>query len=156
MTMTRELYWVIWTLLTSIILTGLFFGFNFVDNAEVQLHDTYIIVLPVYFSLALWIILTFIIFLIVGIRNRFVRIAGTWILLVTNSIIAVLMMLLTYRVYAFFIVDILFDVFRETSRIDAIWGRFNLFISTCLLLTILFLVGEFLLIRRLVKLKRME
>lgn len=126
------------------------------EDVEVQLHDTYIIVFPVYFGLALWIILTFIVFLIVGLKTKFAKIAGTWILLLTNSILSLLMILLTYWAYAFFTSDMFFDIFRETKRIDTISGQFNFFITTCLLLTVLLLVGEFLLIKRLIKLKRVK
>jgi hypothetical protein len=136
--MTKELYRTIWTLLTSIILTGVIFGFKFIDDVEVQFHDTYIIVFPIYFGLGLWIILSFIVFLIVGLKTKFARIAATWILLLINSILTLLMIVLTYRAYTFFVADILLDTFRETKRIDAISGQFYFIMITGLLATCLF------------------
>jgi hypothetical protein len=151
---TKESYWIVGTLLIAALLTGLLFDFNYMEYVDIQLHDTYFVVLPVYCGLALWLILTFVVFLIVGMRARFAKILSTWILLLTNSLLIILTSLLTYWVYAIFILDLSIDIFRETKRVDVVSQQFNQIIAACVVLIILLLAGEFFLIRRLVRLRR--
>jgi len=150
----RELYWVIGTFLIAAFFTGLIFSFNYTDNVDVQLHDAYIVIFPVYVGLVLWVILAFVVFLLRGIRTKFANIVSTWILLVANSLLIILALLFTYWVYAFLASDLIVDMFRETKRIDMISQQFYQLMTTCLVLIILFLAGEFFLVRRVVRLRR--
>ena len=152
--MTKESYWIIGTFLTAVLITGLFFNFNYTDNVDIQLHDAYIVVLPIYVGFVLWIILTFIVFLITGLKTRFAKVVSTWILLLANSLLTILTLLLSYWTYAFFIWDLFFDMFRETKKVDVISQQFNQIMTTCVVLIILFLAAEFFLIRRVVRLRR--
>ena len=147
----KEIYWSVGTFLTTILVTGLIFDFNYFDEVDVQLHDTYIVVLPFYFSLIFWIVLTFLIFLIRGFKNRFLNKVSTWILLVANSLMIVFTSMIAYAVYAFFSLDVLADLFKESKRIDVISEQFNIATTICFVLIVLFSIGEVFLIRRLIK-----
>jgi hypothetical protein len=152
----KEVYRITCTFLISIILTVFIFGFKFFEAVDVQLHDTYLVFVPVYFGLLAWIIFTFIAYLIWGLKNRFSKITSTLILLLTNSILAVLAILFAYWFYVFFISDMLFDIFRQTKRVDIISQQFYVSIATSIVLAVLFLAGEFFLIKRLISLNRMK
>jgi len=152
--MTKELYWIIGAFLTAALLTGLFFSFNYTENVEIQLHDTYILVFPVYFGLVLWVILTFFIFLMAGIRTKFAKRVSTWILLLANSLLTIFTLFFAYWIYAFLVSDLIFDMFRETKKVDLISQQFSHIMTTCVVLIILFIGGEFFLIRRVVRLRR--
>jgi hypothetical protein len=154
--MIKEVYRITCTFLISSTLTGLIFGFKFFEAVEVQLHDTYVIFFPIYSALFVWIIFTFIVYLVWGLKTRFGKIASTWILLLTNSILAALTILFTYWLYVFFISDMLFDVFRQTKRVEVISHQFYFSIATCITLAILFLAGEFFLVKRLISLNRVK
>jgi hypothetical protein len=154
--MKKELYWITASLVTSIIISGLVFSFNFIDAVEVQYHDTYIVVFPFSFGLVLWTILTFVIFLVKGVKTKFSNTTLTTILLLANSLLSLLAILATWQVYLFFIFDVVFDTFRETRIIGIISKQFTCAMITCLVVTAMLLTGEFLLIKRLVKLKAKE
>jgi hypothetical protein len=152
----KEVYRIACTFLMSIILTALIFGLKFFEAVDVQLHDTYVILFPIYVALLVWIIFTFILYLILGLKNRFAKIAGTWILLLANSILVLVVLLFAYWFYGFFVADMIFDMFRQTKKVDIILHQFYISLATCIALAILFLAGEFFLIKRLISLKRMK
>jgi hypothetical protein len=149
----REIYWLSGILVISILLTGFFCRFNYTREVEVQLHDTYIIVLPLHFVLVLWSILAFIIYLIRGIRGRFSSTVSTWIFLVTNTFMTLLTGFITYMAFAFLALDGLLDLFRETKQADRI-EYFSATVTSGIVITVMLLTAEIFLIVKLIHLRR--
>jgi hypothetical protein len=152
----KELTLSVGSFLTVILIVGLLVRFNYRDDVVIQLHDTDIGIFPVYFALVSWVIFTFIIFLINGIATKFAEISAIWILLLANSILTILIVVFAGFVYAIFVANALIDLFRDEKMIDGILEQFNFVITTCIVLTILFLVGEIFLIKRVIKLRKMK
>jgi hypothetical protein len=135
----RVIYWPLYTLVGTFLIVGLLFKFNYFREVEIQLHDTYLVVLPLHFGVLFWVLITFVLFLVRGLKSKFSDKTGTWILLIFNSLILVLMLLITYTMYVFLGAYAVIDLSRT--------------LIICAVLILLILAGEFFLIRRLVRLK---
>ena len=110
------------------------FSFNYLEEVEIQLHDSYFLAPPLYFALLFWIVLTFLIFLIRGFRNKFLNLFSTWILLASNTFLIAIVLVVAYVVFVFFNTDALMDLFRASKRIDTISDQFNKGMMTCAIL----------------------
>jgi hypothetical protein len=151
---TKETYWITGTLVVAALSTGLFSGFNYIDIINIQLHDAYVEVPPLLLCFIFWTMLTFIIFLIAGLRTRFSKLLNTWILLVANSFLLILVLGLTYILYVIFAMELLSDVFREASKADQTLPLFYQSMFICGVVVIIMLMGEFFLVRQVIRIRR--
>jgi hypothetical protein len=150
----KELILIGLTLLISIACIGTVTGFDFVTITVIQFHDTYIEIHPIHFAAMLWLIFTFLTFLVMATRNRFSEKADLWVLVISNSILITLAAAFTYFVYAFFVTYLLIDIFRDVPQTEMITNQMDKALTAGICTFGVFLVSEYFLIRRLIQLKR--
>lgn len=150
----KELLWFLATFIFAVLASGLFFDFNFIDPFQVQLYDSYVTVSPINVAGFLWVILTYVVFIIRGFITKFSSHLGLWFLLISNSILLVFVIQITYITWH--IIGIPFgDLFR-TLNYNFLSGQFGRAILQVAGLTLFFVVIEFLFLKRLLKLRRLR
>lgn len=152
----RVVYWPLYTLLVTFLITGLLFKFNYFHEVDIQLHDTYLVVWPLHFGVLFWILITFMIFLARGLKRKFSDKTSTWILLIFNSLLLVLLLLITYTIYAFLGSYTTVDLFRSQEVVDKIPRTLSKVLNVCAGVVTLILSGELFLIRRLLKFRTVK
>lgn len=145
-------YVIIGLLALSLIGTSYIFNFNLLEKAELQFYDTYIVARPIYLSLIIWVVITFITFSTLGLINKFQDNATNWILLASNSLMILLIGFGGYIVYQFFIISALSDFVTNNQQQTLYTEKLNIFWSRLILTSSIFLVVEYLLIGRINKL----
>jgi len=150
----RITYLIVLPFLGAILVAGLVCHFNFIDPVVVQLHDLHFIIFPSYVGLIFWIGLTYAVFLFTGLKNGFRDRTDTRILLVANTLMILLIFLISFMTYIFFSSEALADLFRESDHSDKISRDFNQAVFLLIGVIIFLGVSEFLLVKRLGKLKK--
>jgi hypothetical protein len=149
----KEIYRIFGVLLVSFLCTGLIFNFDFTTEANIQLHDTYFVLIPWHLTLIVWIIVIFIIYVIRVVIEKFKNRLAIWILLFVNSVMTGLIVLIAYVAYSFFTADALADLFRDSKRIEIISEQFYWTMATCGVLFVTFVFAGIYFIKKLKRLK---
>ena len=80
-----ELIWLILAFGSAVLLGLLFFGKNFLtDTVDIRFSNTFFIIDPLHFLLALFLLITFIIYFIKEFRHSFRRAIPNWILIIVG------------------------------------------------------------------------
>lgn len=98
----KELLLLIGNMAVAFLLTGFFFSFRYLEEVDIQLHDLYVIVLPLNVSLFLCVLINFFVFIFKGFLNKFSKSMTLWILIICNSLLLALV-LYAFTIYSFFI-----------------------------------------------------
>jgi hypothetical protein len=142
------------TLIASVIFITLAFGVDFDTTIDLQFHDTYFEIHPVYFIALVWLIFNFVTFLLMAVRNRFMKKSSLWVLVISNTILIILTAAFTYYAYAVFVTYLLIDIFRETPQTEMISNQINKTLIIGISIFAVFMVSEYFLIRRLIQLRK--
>lgn len=149
----RHLYLPSLLLMVSLLFTGIIFDFDYFKQIDVQLHDTYFLILPVNLSMAAWIILVFIAYTIKVFKEYFSNRISLIILLIANSLIFVITLAITYMIYVFFGLEVMADLFKYSSQSEILHQQEIRTMSICFLFLFLILSIEVILIRKIIWLK---
>lgn len=152
--MNYRTYVLIGILIISLIYVGFNFNFNLFEEVELQYHDTYIAIMPIYLSLIVWIFLTFITFSTLGVIRKFRDIITNWILLAANSLMIFLVCIGSYFVYQFIMISALSDLITNNHQQLLLTQQLNRFWTISITITTIFFIIEFFLIRNIIKIKK--
>jgi len=144
------LSWILWTLLSSGIITGAVYKFDPSNIVNLPVSEGHIEVVPWLFGLTIWILLSFITLLTMAVRNRFTDQPNAWMLLVCNS---VLILLSFYSVYVLVALESLTTLFQTGEK--QLIEYLNLDVIICLAAILILSTGEFFLARRIFQIRRL-
>jgi len=145
------LSWVLWTLLSSSVITGVVYKFAPFNIINFPISAGHIEVVPWQFELITWLLLLFITLLSIEVRNGFTDLVNARMLLVCNSL---LLLLSLYSVYALVALESL-TTFLKTGE-EQLIDYLHLDVILCLAAILFLSTGEFFLIRRMFQRSQQE
>ncbi len=153
LTDTKETYWAAATFLSSVIITGLLFRFNYTEWASIPMHDAFIEVHPLQFTVAFWIALAFLVFLVGCVRDGFSRVQGLMILAVTTGLVAGMAISGAYILYSIIATYAVLDVVFNQGPIAALPQQAFVLFRLCLILAVMLIAVELWVVHRIRKIK---
>lgn len=94
-----EIIWLAVSFGLAVLLSWVLVGKNMLsDSIDIHLHDTYYVIVPLYFLLPIFILITFVVYFIKEFRHSFQRAFPNWIFVITGS---VLLISLTFLIQLF-------------------------------------------------------
>jgi len=143
------LSWVLWTLLSSGIITSVVYKFDPFGIVNFPISAGRIEVVPWLFALIVWLLLSCITLLSIGVRNGFADLPNARMLLVCNSL---LLLLSLYSVYVLVALQSL-TTFLQTGE-KQLTEYLHLDVILCLAAILVLSTGEFFLVRRMFRLSQ--
>ncbi len=142
------------TLILTVIVVGIAFDFHFFQPFDLQFHDTYIMTSPWQIGVVIFIVFAFCIFLIKGIKSGFINLGATWLLLIHNSLMIGLVLMLLFLFYNYIVLEALVNFLGQSNKEELIMDQiYTAFIFFGILISLL-AIGEFLLIKSIIKRKK--